>query len=72
MLEFNLISADFQHVQLNFTCYPSDAVVVTGKMCLKAAAIDFIVKSSLSFYFNFHVDILPGGNKPILLRCFYS
>lgn len=44
MVKFNLISADFEHVQLNFTCCPSDAVVVTGKMCLKAAAFDFIAK----------------------------
>lgn len=44
MLKFSLISADFEHVQLNFTCCLSDAVVVTGKTYLKAAAIDFIVK----------------------------
>lgn len=51
MLKFSLISADFERVQLNFTCCPSDAVVVTGKTCSKAAAIDFIAKKLLELLF---------------------
>ena len=44
MLKLNLVSANFEEVQLNFTCYPSDAVIVTGKMHLNAATIDLISK----------------------------
>lgn len=44
MLKLNLVSADFEHVQLGFTCSPPDAVIVTGKMCLNAATIDLISK----------------------------
>lgn len=44
MLKLNLVTAFFERVPLNFTCCPSGAVTVTGKMYLNAATIDLIAK----------------------------